>query len=105
MDDKNILQINTRKMIPSVVFFFLTEIEKRLKEKNFNKKKDVECTAIILSKEIGYNWDAIKIVQKHYSTEGWECKMSLFYKTEDKKYNIYTWSFERKSNKKKTFVL
>lgn len=105
MDDKNMLQLNTRKLIPSIVYFFLIEINKRLEEKKFNKKKDNECTAIILSKDVGYNWDAIKVVQKHYSNDGWECKMTHYYKTEDKKYNIYTWSFERKSNKKKTLIL
>lgn len=95
----------SRRIIPKVVLFFIEEIEKRLAAKGFNKKVDDNCVAIISSTEILYNWDAIKVVQKHYSKDGWECKMTHFYKTEDKKYNIYTWTFNRKKEKNKNIWL
>ena len=94
-----------RKSIPKTVYFFLTEIDKRLKEKNFNKNKSNECIATVLSKDIIYNWDAIKIVQKHYSDNNWECKMNHYYRSDDKKYHIYTWVFNKKKEKKSIISL
>ena len=105
MEDKMIIPLFNKKLIPKTVLFFITEINKRLREKSFNKNKDESCVVIVSSKDIGYNWDAIKVIQKHYSCDDWECKMTHFYKTENKKYNIYTWSFDKKNKKIKNFSL
>lgn len=105
MSEPYIIPLNNRKSIPITVYFFLTEINKRLKEKNFNKDKSVDCVATVLSKDIVYNWDAINIVQKHFSKDGWICRMSHFYKSDDRKYNIYTWTFDKKKEKKSIISL
>lgn len=79
--------------IPTSILFFINNINKILEEKKWDKNSN-ESTFTVISSPHPYDWTTIKIVQKHYSKDKWECKMTHFYKNNDK--NIYTWSFNKR---------
>ena len=45
--------------------------------------------------EYPYCWDSVSLIEKRLSKDGWVCKMTNFYKS-DNGVNSYTWTFNKK---------
>ncbi len=90
------IKVNLKKNVfPTTVLYFIKEIKKSLKEKCWNSDlKDPEYVAIY-SKDIEYCYDAIRLVEKFFTTENWSCKMSHFLR-DCNDFRRYTWTFKRK---------
>ena len=75
--------------------YFLSELKKRLKEKNWSKDSSGSFIVCMASADYPYCWDSVSLVQKRLSIDGWDCKMTNFYISE-KGINSYTWRFTKK---------
>ena len=76
--------------------YFLTEINKKLKIKNWDREGDTNCTVSMLTDKHPYNWDSIKLIQKSLSDKKWECKMTHFLRSSTDGSCSYTWEFKKK---------
>lgn len=76
--------------------YFLTEIHKKLKLKNWSRNGDTNCTVCLLTNKFPYCWDSIKLIQKRLSDKKWECKMTHFLRSSTDGSCSYTWEFKKK---------
>lgn len=76
--------------------YFLKEIKNRLESKNWSKQSMGTYYVCMATEKYPYCWDSISLIEKRLSINGWQCKMTNFYKSE-KGVNSYTWRFVRVS--------
>ena len=76
--------------------FFLTEINKKIKLKNWKRDGDTNCTISMLTDKYPYCWDSIKLIQKTLSDDKWDCKMTTFLRSSTDGSCSYTWEFKKK---------
>lgn len=89
---EKILQKQDRKQIAISAIAYLKEIKKKLEARNWTPFNINEEIVVISFPDIQYNFDAIQLVQKHLSKNGWKCKMTHFYITHTNRYS-YTFTF------------
>ena len=75
--------------------YFLTEINKRLKDKNWTRESNESCVVAMVTDKYPYCWDSISLIQKRLSDNKWDVKMTNFQRSQNG-YNSYTWRFSLK---------
>lgn len=75
--------------------YFLSELKRRLTLKNWTKDSDGSYVICMATTEYPYCWDSVSLIEKRLSKDGWVCKMTNFYKS-DNGVNSYTWTFNKK---------
>lgn len=74
--------------------YFLKEIKKRLAIKNWTKDSNDSYVVCMATSDYPYCWDSVSLVEKRLSIDGWNCKMTNFFKSENG-INSYTWRFTK----------
>ena len=82
-----------KKTIYTSALFYLTEIKRKLKVKEWTRFSLNEEIVVISSPTIAYCHPAIELVQRHLSKDGWSCKLTHFYMTDKHRYS-YTFIFK-----------
>ena len=87
-----LLQIKDRKAIATSAIAYLSEIKKKLEARNWAPFNLNEEIVVVSFPNIPYNFEAVQLVQKHLSKNGWNCKLTHFYITHSNRYS-YTFTF------------
>lgn len=83
-----------KNVIPKTVLFFIKGIKEELKKVCWSENEKDPIYVRLISQDIKYCYDAIRLVQKYMGTETWSCKMTHFY-IDINKFNTYIWTFKR----------
>ena len=89
---------------PKANLWFMTNVKERLKSKGW-VKNDASCgkhlIAAIISDEFPYCWDTVSLIQRKFTDNVWECKLTKYTAEcdptkSDGKWYVYTWELNRK---------
>lgn len=89
--EKN-LRIKDKKDIAKSAIAYLSEIKKKLEARSWTPFNLNEEIVVVSFPNIPYNFEAVQLVQKHLSKNGWNCKLTHFYITHSNRYS-YTFTF------------
>lgn len=91
------LDIETLRKLPKdkLTFFIYykrlkTQLQKIKWDRHLSNETKIEFYSIR-----DYDYNAYALLQKVFKRLGWELKMTLFRKMEDKKENLYSWSLRK----------
>lgn len=86
---------DSRKVNPHALLFFFNAIWERLEKQGFSwdDKELVSTSVVTMTKEFAtYSYPTIRIIEKHLSKRGWECKMIGYTRGVP---SSYTWRFRK----------
>lgn len=87
---------NNKIVNPSALLFFFKSIKERLDKQSFDWDDTdiVSTTVVVMTKDfMDYSYPTIKLVEKHLSKKGWECKMINYTRGVP---STYSWRFRKK---------
>lgn len=87
MADTNIMEMS---------LFFAKKINEKLEAKGWNRSLQKDDFVFINTDKYGYCWDSVRLLQKYFSDDKWECRMTHYVKTE----GLYSYTFSFRIKKR-----